>query len=279
MSLFASLTLLAAAPCPDCPAAGTIDLGALTLPTVVLAGFADGFNPCAFSIVIILAGILAVGPTDDGTRVRSRRSRLLAGGAFCLASYLTYVAMGLGLLRALRALEGFAAVRTVFLTVLSLTLFVLSLVSVRDALAYRRERRPRAIALQLPEGVKRLIRAIAERSWSGAAVGVTGFLCGIGVTILDSLCTGQVYVPVLALLAREGEARRQFALLLLYNLAFIAPLLAVFVLAANGATAERMSRWSKRNVVPSKVFLAIVFFVLALATMPGYDAFYAVGLR
>ena len=265
MNLLASLALIAAVPCPDCPAVGTLDLGTMTLPTVLVAGFADGFNPCAFSIVIILAGILSAHP---------RAARLAAGGTFCLASYLTYVAMGLGLLRALRALEAFVAVRTASLVVLSLSLFVLSLLSVRDALAYRRARRPQVIALQLPDGVKRLIRTIGERSWSGAAVGLTGFVCGVGVTVLDSLYTGQVYVPVLALLSREREAWRQLALLLLYNLAFIAPLLTVFVLAANGATAERMSRWSKRNVVPSKLALAAVFFVLALVTMPKYDALY-----
>lgn len=264
MSLLTSIWLLAAVPCPDCPAAGSLDLGAMTLPTVMVSGLIDGFNPCAFSIVIILAGILATHP---------RRGRLLAGGSFCLATYLTYVAMGLGLLRVLKALSGFAAVRTGFLTLLSLSLFVLSFLSVRDALAYRRKRCPQALTLQLPDGVKRLIRTIAERSWSGSAVVCTGFLCGLGVTVLDSLCTGQVYVPIVALISREGEAWRELALLLVYNLAFISPLIAVFVLAANGATAQRMSLWSKRNVIPSKLALATVFFILALVTLPKCDAF------
>ena len=131
------------------------------------------------------------------------------------------------------------------------------------------------VTLRLPEGVKVLIRKIALETWSGPSVFVAGLGCGLLVTVLDSLCTGQVYVPVVALVAREGEAWREFALLLVYNLAFIVPLLAVFALAANGATAERMSRWSKRNVVPSKLALAAVFFLLALVTLPRYDAFYA----
>ena len=41
----------------------------------------DGFNPCAFSIVIVLAGILAVGG-------RRRRARLLGGTAFCVGSFM-----------------------------------------------------------------------------------------------------------------------------------------------------------------------------------------------
>ena len=43
-----------------------------TLPTVVLAGIVDGFNPCSFAIMISLAGILAIGG-------RKRKARILGG--------------------------------------------------------------------------------------------------------------------------------------------------------------------------------------------------------
>ena len=75
-------------------------------------------------------------------------------------------------------------------------------------------------------------------------------------------------MPVLALLAREPEAWRSFALLAVYNLAFIAPLVAVFVLAAKGADAAQMSRWSKRNIVPSKIALGCVFAILGILLLP-----------
>ena len=236
-----------------------------TLPVVLFAGFVDGFNPCAFSIVIALAGILAVGG-------RRRRARLLGGTAFCVGSYLTYMAMGFGLLAAIRSLSSLDIVRDVLFAFLSLALAVLSLLSLRDAWRYHKARVPAVITLQLPDGVKRAIRAVAEASWAGPAVIGTGLLCGFVVTLLDSLCTGQVYLPVLAMLARDSHSLRAFVLLALYNLAFIAPLVAVFVLAAKGADSERMSRWSKRNVVPSKIFLAIVFAVLAVLLFPSEAA-------
>ena len=246
--------LPAAAP----PAPASLDI---SLPVVLFAGFVDGFNPCAFSIVIVLAGVLAAGG-------RRRRARLLGGAAFCAGSYLTYMAMGFGLLSAFRALSGLDAVRDALFAVLSLTLLVLSVLSFRDAWRYRAARVPAVITLQLPDGVKRAIRAVAEASWAGPAVVGTGLLCGFVVTLLDSLCTGQVYVPVLAMLARDARSFRALVLLALYNLAFIAPLVAVFVLAAKGADSARMSRWSKRNVVPSKVFLALVFALLAALLFP-----------
>ena len=236
-----------------------------TLPAIVLAGIADGFNPCAFSIVIALAGILAVGG-------RRRRARMLGGWAFCVGSFLTYMAMGLGLMRALRALKSLRTVHDAVMAALAIALFVLAFLSVRDAFRYRRAKEPSVITLQLPDRVKKLIRAVAEASWGGPTVVVAGLGCGFLVTLLDSLCTGQIYVPVLALVSREPGAWRSFALLAVYNLAFIAPLVAVFMLAANGADSERMSRWSKRNVFPSKIALGFMFAVLGALVLPNFGA-------
>ena len=116
--------------------------------------------------------------------------------------------------------------------------------------------------------MKKLIRAVAEASWGGPTVVVAGLGCGFLVTLLDSLCTGQIYVPVLALISREPGAWRSFALLGIYNLAFIAPLVAVFMLAAKGADSERMSRWSKRNVFPAKLALGFMFAILGALVLP-----------
>ena len=92
-------------------------------------------------------------------------------------------------------------------------------------------------------------------------------------TLLDSLCTGQIYVPVLALISREVEAWRSLMLLAVYNLAFIAPLIVIFILAAKGADSERMSRWSKRNVFPSKIAMGIVFAILGVLVLPKFGGF------
>ena len=43
-----------------------------TVAAIIAAGIVDGFNPCAFSIIIGLAGVLAVGS-------HTRRARMLAG--------------------------------------------------------------------------------------------------------------------------------------------------------------------------------------------------------
>ena len=93
---------------------------------------------------------------------------------------------------------------------------MLSFLSFRDALKYKKVPVFSVVTLKLPEGVKVLIRKIAMESWSGPAVALAGFGCAFLVTLLDALCTGQVYVPVLALISRDPGAWRSFALLALY---------------------------------------------------------------
>lgn len=248
---------------------GAPDVAArFTLPVLILAGIVDGFNPCSFSIMIALAGILAIGG-------RRRRARILGGLSFCLASFLTYVTMGLGLMRALRALEGLRTLHDIVMTALALVLFVFSFLSFRDAVRFRRVPVFSVVTLRLPEGVRTLIRRIAAASWRGPTVIAAGLGCGFLVTLLDALCTGQVYVPVLALISREPGAGRSFAWLLLYNLAFIAPLVAVFVLASRTADAFQMAKWSSRNVVPAKVGLGILFALLGALVLPRFGGWIA----
>lgn len=259
------------------PVTGTVrDSGALPsrfrLAAVVLAGFVDGFNPCSFSAMIALAGILAIGG-------RRRRARILGGLSFCLASFLTYVAMGLGLMRALRALEGMRTLHDVVMRILALVLFLLSFLSFRDAVRFRRVPVFSVVTLRLPDGVRTLIRRVAAASWKGPAVVATGIGCGLLVTLLDALCTGQVYVPALALISREPGAWRSFALLVAYNLAFVAPLVAVFVLASRTTDAFQMTKWSSRNVVPAKVALGIVFAVLGALLVPWREVWSGVLFR
>ena len=228
-----------------------------TLPTVVLAGIVDGFNPCSFAIMISLAGILAIGG-------RKRRARIVGGLAFCAGTFVTYMLMGLGLMQALKALEGLRILHDVVMVVLALALFVLSFLSFRDALKFRKVPVFSVVTLKLPEGVKGMIRKIAMESWNGQAVALAGFGCAFLVTLLDALCTGQIYVPVLALVAREPGAWRSFALLTVYNLAFIAPLVAVFVLFSRTTDAFQMAKWSSRNVIPAKIALGLIFAVLGI---------------
>ena len=48
---------------------------------------------------------------------------------------------------------------------------------------------------------------------------------------------------------------------------------ALYSLAAKGADSERMSRWSKSNVFPSKIAMGIVFAILGVLVLPKFGGF------
>jgi cytochrome c biogenesis protein CcdA len=243
-------------------AAGTEENAAARLfrrfgwPAVAIAGLADGLNPCAFATIVFLTSILASGG-------RRGRSVFMGGLAFCVASFVTYFLIGFGLLSALRRLEGLAVLRFIVEWGTVAALMILGALSLLDAWRYGRTGDAVSVRLQLPAGVKRRIRVFAHKRWGGAAVFGTGLLCGAGVTLLESVCTGQMYLPTLVFMSREGGGLRAWGMLLLYNVLFVVPLFAVFMLGAFGVRSQRLAELTRRNVVPSKILLAVVFFALA----------------
>jgi hypothetical protein len=243
-------------------AAGTQENAAARLfrrfgwPAVAIAGLADGLNPCAFATIVFLTSLLASGG-------RRGKAVFMGGLAFCFASFVTYFLIGFGLLSALRRLEGLVMVRFIVEWGTVAALMILGALSLLDAWRYSRTGDAGSVRLQLPKGVKQRIRRFALNRWGGAAVFGTGLLCGAGVTLLESVCTGQMYLPTLVFMSREGGGCRAWGMLLLYNVLFVVPLFAVFMMGAFGVRSQRLAVLTRRHVVPSKILLAAVFFALA----------------
>ena len=93
----------------------------------------------------------------------------------------------------------------------------------------------------------------------GAAV------AGTAVSLLELACTGQVYLPtVLFIIGARGLELKAFILLVGYNLAFIAPLVAVLVLFWFGTGDKRLSAWLQKQGAMIKFAMGILFIALAI---------------
>ncbi|OGV62374.1 MAG: hypothetical protein A2283_17745 [Lentisphaerae bacterium RIFOXYA12_FULL_48_11] len=230
-----------------------------TEPIVMTAGFLDGLNPCAIASLVFFMSLLAVAKVKG-------RGLMLMGISFCLASFLTYTALGFGLLRTLHLFSGFPMMRHIIDIGMIAVLGIFALMSFRDAYRYRMTGNPNDVALQLPEGIKRRIHAIMKEGISVRSLVVGGIVIGVLVTALESVCTGQMYVPTLVVMAKSGMSKA-WGYLLLYNLMFILPLVVVFILTYFGLRTPTLLEWSKKNVVVSKVLLGSFFLVLAVLVM------------
>ena len=96
-----SLAVLAGFTAPHAPPSAMAGLlPVATLGTVVIAGLADGFNPCAFTVLLLLVtSLLAAAQARHGEGVSPIRGRVIGLGSIYVASvFVTYLALGVGLL-------------------------------------------------------------------------------------------------------------------------------------------------------------------------------------
>ena len=229
-----------------------------TCVTVAVAGLLDGINPCVFSTLVFFLSLLAT------VKVPGRKL-LLAGSCYCLACFLTYLLLGFGLFRFLQLFSLWQWLRTTLEIAMAAVLLLFAVISFLDAWNYRRQGRAEAVKLQLPHRVKLLIHRIMRRNLTYRSLLAGAFLTGILVTLLEAVCTGQVYLPTLVLLTREaGAASVWTALLLLYNLMFILPLVVLFGGFFCGIKIPALLRLSKNNVTVSKTLLGVFFLLLAV---------------
>ena len=231
----------------------------LAILPVMAAGLIDGINPCAFTTLIFLLASLALAG-------KGKREVLVIGALFSLSVFLTYLGVGLGLFAALRAASAVAIVSVVLRWVIFAVLVVFAVLSVFD---YTRIRAGAAseMILQLPSSLKlRIHTSIRARARTVALVG-SSLAMGFLVSIFEFACTGQVYLPTLAYLARVGKRADALGLLLLYNLCFVAPLLVVFAASYLGVSSKRITVLFQSHMGKVKLALALAFLVLAAMTV------------
>jgi len=232
--------------------------GALTFTLVVIGGLTDGFNPCAISTLIFFLSLLAVLKVG-------KRTRLLVGVSFIAASFVVYTGLGLGFFFAIKRVPRFDVFKTYFELAVGLGMIPLAFLSFRDAIRFSKSGSPGDVTLQIPKGIKARIHTVMRSGMGMGGPLVSGALIGAAVTLLESVCTGQGYLPVLTYLVKEGTSSLQaWVLLILYNLLFVTPLAVVFVCFHRGMQITLLIDWSRRNLVVVKILLGVFFSAIAI---------------
>jgi hypothetical protein len=229
---------------------------------VLVAGLVDSINPCAIATLIFFLSYLTLGG-------RKPRDLLWIGGLFALGVFVTYFLIGLGLLRALHSLQAVPALARALYPVAALVTFVLAAISFLD---YHRARAGQTtrIALQLPRGLKLRVHQAIRTQLGLRQVAIAAFATAVVVSALEFTCTSQVYLPTLMYMAQAGDQRfRATLLLLLYNLMFVLPLIAIFVAAYFGVSTRTLAKLAAQHTATAKLAMSLLFvgFFIYLGTM------------
>ena len=225
--------------------------------TVAAAGLIDGLNPCAFATIVFFISYLAF-------TGRKGKDILLVGAAFTLGVFLTYMLVGFGLLKAVQALPFMATMGRWVYIAAGLLALVLAILSVNDFLAARRGRVD-DMRLKLPTAWRKQINKVIREGSQLRAFVAVAFATGFVVSLIELACTGQVYLPTILFVMSVPEMRAQaISYLLLYNVLFILPLVAVFGLAYAGTSSQKMAAFVNKQTATVKLLTAAIFFVLAV---------------
>ncbi|MFA6079316.1 MAG: DUF1573 domain-containing protein [Candidatus Omnitrophota bacterium] len=237
-----------------------------TLPAILAAGFVDGINPCSFTVLVFFISFISV-------QRYSKKAVIAAGCAFILASFFTYLAIGLGLFGSLHALKGYRAVTGIVTVIVGALSVLLGAISLYDAFVFLKTRRPEDSILKLPGRIKERIHKLVGDGYrahgspdagrSVLRIFLASLAIGFSISILESVCTGQLYLPTIIFVLKTASYKLQALFYLLtYNIMFILPLIAIFLLALAGVSSQAFASIFKKYFFMVKVLLALLFLAL-----------------
>jgi thiol-disulfide isomerase/thioredoxin len=232
---------------------------------ILLAGLVEGLNPCALATLVFFISYL----TMIG---RKRKEILMVGIGFSASSFISHLLLGFGILSFIQHFSFFPLfTRIVYIITFALSLF-LGIFSLYDYIQLKRGR-PSKMMLQVPNFLKKRIHRIIrtrnneseeDRPGQTTRFFLAALFIGFIVTLLQSTCTSQVYLPTLLFVTNipslKGSAT---SYLILYNLVYILPLCAIFGIAYWGVTSEQLGFFLQKRATTIKLFTSFFFFFLA----------------
>lgn len=225
---------------------------------IVGLGLIDGINPCAIATMIFLISFMAA-------QKRSQRDILIIGLSYTATVFVTYTMIGLVAFESLNALKQTGVISQIIKWSAVLLAGGVGIFSFVDAYNFKRTKDTKAIKLQLPNSLKKQIHKVIHGNLKQSNLIIGSIATGFLVTILETFCTGQTYLPAIQAMVKTSGLRIEgWMRLLFYNFLFVLPLLLVMVAAYFGLTWNKLAKETQNHMVLLKVILGIVMTLLAV---------------
>jgi thiol-disulfide isomerase/thioredoxin len=222
---------------------------------VLSAGLIDGINPCAFTTAIFFITFL-------GFIGKGKKEIILVGVFFTFSVFTTYLLIGLGVFNFLRGMENFAWISKCINFGVASFAILLGGINLYDYYKFKKGKNSEMV-LKLSDNVKKVIHSVIRTNMNSRSLIFAALITGFFVTLLESVCTGQVYLPtILCVLKTPGLQSQAFLYLVIYNLMFIAPLALIFGLTFFGISSNRFSGAISKNLGAIKILNSLFFFII-----------------
>lgn len=210
-----------------------------TLGLVIGSAAIDSINPCAIGVLILMVSVV-LGQGGSPKRL------LKVGLAYIFAIFFTYLIAGLGLV------YFFSAIPIVIAEYLSIAVGLLVIVAgvleIKDYFWYGK-----GFSLQIPTKFAHKIH-----DWSTQNQSVWGvMLLGAFVAAVELPCTGAPYLAIITILRIDFNLVA-FALMVLYNFIFVAPLLIILGMIVGGTKISSVSKWKEESKGTMRLFMGLL---------------------
>jgi cytochrome c biogenesis protein CcdA/glutaredoxin len=230
----------------------------LTLPAIILAAALDSVNPCDFAVLVLLLGTLLV--------IGKRGKVLWAGLAFSAGIFVAYFTMGFGLYSLLGLTVGTRAFRAPFIMAVSGVAILFGLWEMKDLFWYGKW-----FSIEVPDKWKPSVKKL-----TAAAVTIPGaFIVGLVDSLFLAPCTSGPYIVILTLLSQTSTRMQGAGYLLIYNLVFILPMIAItFAVHFGITTTARAERWRQAKLGKLHFATGLVMVLLGIGMIVGVQLGY-----
>jgi len=219
--------------------------------TIIGLAFVDAVNPCALAVMaMVLLTLLLQNP-------KKKRTMLLGGFAFTLAVFILYFLYGLIMVQFFSHIipETGNLANYVFKGFGLLAIF-LGILNFKDYLNYQ----PGGIGTEMPKKLRPKVKLLIKKITSP----VGAFVIGLIVTLFLLPCTIGPYIIASSKLSVLNFFTT-IPYLLLYNLIFIIPMIAItLIIYFSVTTVEGVSGWKEKNIRRLHLIEAIILAILGI---------------
>ena len=230
-----------------------MDLG---LPAILSLAAVDAVNPCALAVlVLVLVAILIQHPKE-------KRKVLYVGLSFTLAVFLLYFFYGLVIIQFFKSFtETVAGIKLWLYKGLGVVAIILGILNIKDFWRYGGG----GFVMEVPRGWRPRMKKLI----SGVTSAKGAFVIGAFVSVFLLPCTIGPYIIAGGILSAM-ELLGTIPWLLVYNIVFILPMVAITLAVWKGfTTVGEASGWREKNIQRLHLVAGLILLALGIALLTG----------
>jgi cytochrome c biogenesis protein CcdA len=216
---------------------------------IVVSGLLDGVNPCAFAVLLFFTAFLFI--TSRTSLEQTKRRLLLVGLIYITGVYLAYLMVGLGIIKVITITPFPHLVAKIG----GLLVILLGAINIKD---YFWPGRGFSLSMSMSQWK-------TVRNWMRKSTVLSSFVMGLLVSFFEFPCTGGIYVAILGMLAQKTTFTQGFVYLLIYNVAFVLPLIILLVFVSRRKVMEfSLEKWQRGRGKGMRLLLGLVMVALGV---------------